>query len=58
MSDNENFMAYLADIYQAYDLNTPDIDSMKADRNEYLSTLGTAYFNADIGALYLELITG
>jgi hypothetical protein len=31
---------------------------MKADRLEYLTTLGMAYFDADIDASSLELITG
>jgi hypothetical protein len=58
LKEGEKFMAYLAGIYQANGLNTPDIDLMKADRLEYLSTMGMAYFDADINASCLELITG
>jgi hypothetical protein len=58
LKEGENFMAYLAGIYQANGLTAPDIDLIKADRLEYLTTLGMAYFNADIDSLYLELITG
>jgi hypothetical protein len=57
VKEGENFMAYLAGIYQANDFGTPEIDLMKADRLEYLSTLGMAYFNADIDASYLDIIT-
>ena len=57
VTEGENFMAYLAGIYQAHDLDTPDIDLMKADRNEYLSTLGMAYYDADISASYIRLMT-
>ena len=58
VKEGENFMAYLAGIYQANGFGAPEIDLMKADRLEYLSKLGMAYFNADIGVSCLELITG
>lgn len=58
LKEGENFMAYLAGIYQAQGLGTPDIDLMKADRMEYLYTLGMAYLDADIEASCLELMTG
>lgn len=58
LKEGENFMAYLAGIYQTNGLNTPDIDLMKADRLEYLTTLGMAYFDEDIDASYLVLMTG
>jgi hypothetical protein len=57
LKEGEKFMAYLAEIYQTKGLNAPDIDLMKADRLEYLTTLGMAYFDANIDALYLELMT-
>jgi hypothetical protein len=57
LTEGEKFMAFLAGIYQAKGLNAPDIDLMTADRLEYLTTLGMAYFDADIDASYLELIT-
>ena len=58
LKEGENFMAYLAGIYQANGFGLPEIDLMKANRTEYLSTLGMAYINADIDASYLNIITG
>jgi len=58
VKEGENFMAYLASIYQAHGFGIPEIDLMKADRLEYLHTLGMAYFDADIDAVYLEELNG
>ncbi len=58
VKEGENFMAYLAGIYQTNGFGAPEIDLMKADRLEYLSKLGMAYFNADVGVSYLDIITG
>jgi hypothetical protein len=58
LKEGEDFMAYLAAIYQENGLGTPEIDLMKADRLAYLSVLGMAYLNADIDASCLEIITG
>lgn len=58
VKEGENFMAYLAGVYQANGFGAPDIDLMRADRLEYLNKLGMAYFNADIDAACLDLITG
>ncbi|MEH6811617.1 MAG: hypothetical protein V7677_03700 [Motiliproteus sp.] len=57
VKEGENFMAYLAGIYQANGFGAPDIDLMKADRLEYLSKLGMAYFDADVGVSCLDIIT-
>ena len=57
VKEGENFMAYLAGIYQENGFDAPEIDLMKADRMEYLSKLGMAYYNTDIDATYLSLIT-
>ena len=57
LKEGENFMAYLAGIYQAHGRDGPVIDLMHADRNDYLSILGMAYINADIEAAYVKLIT-
>jgi hypothetical protein len=54
VKEGENFMAYLAGIYQANGLGAPEIDLMKADRLEYLSKLGMAYINADVDASCLN----
>ncbi|WP_432473833.1 hypothetical protein [Amphritea sp. HPY] len=58
VKEGENFMAYLAGIYQANGYDAPEIDLMRADRLEYLSKLGMAYFDADVDASCLDLITG
>lgn len=57
VKEGENFMAYLAGIYQEHDAGTPEIDLMKADRMEYLNKLGMAYYDEDIDAEYLSLIS-
>ena len=54
--EGENFMAYLAGVYEVNGFGFPDIDLMKADRMEYLNTLGMAYINSDIEASYLTII--
>ncbi|WP_372741616.1 hypothetical protein [Neptunomonas sp.] len=57
VKEGENFMAYLAGVYQANGFDAPDIDLMKADRMEYLTKLGMAYFNADVDASCLDIMT-
>ena len=57
VSEGEDFMAYLAGLYQKHGFDAPEIDLMKADRMEYLTKLGMAYFDEDIEATYLNLIT-
>ena len=54
VKEGENFIAYLAGIYQENGFGVPEIDLMKADRLEYLSKLGMAYLNADVGASCLN----
>lgn len=56
LKEGESFMAYLASIYQACNCGIPDIDLMKADRMEYLSTLGMAYLDEDISVSYIALL--
>ena len=58
LKEGENFMVYLAGIYQANDCGVPEIDLMKADRLEYLNTLGMAYFDDHIDPQCLALVTG
>lgn len=58
LKEGENFMTYLAGIYQDNGFGIPEIDLMKADRLAYLSVLGMAYINADVDVSYLEIITG
>jgi len=54
--EGENYMAYLGGVFEANNLDFPKIDLMKADRMEYLNTLGMAYIDADIDTSYLERI--
>ena len=58
VEEGEQFMAYLAGIYQANNFDAPEIDLMKADRLEYLNKLGMAYYDADISASHLSVVTG
>lgn len=57
VQEGENYMAFLAGIYQENGFEVPEIDLMKADRMDYLSKLGMAYFDADIDTSNLKLIT-
>lgn len=56
VKEGEQFMAYLAGIYQAHGFGIPEIDLMKADRLEYLNKLGMAYFDADIDASCVDVV--
>jgi len=56
VKEGEQFMAYLAGIYQANGFGIPEIDLMKADRLEYLDKLGMAYFDADIDVSCLDIV--
>lgn len=58
LKEGENFMAFLAGIYQDNNCGIPEIDLMKADRMEFLNTLGMAYFDDDIAAAYIEVVAG
>lgn len=57
LKEGEHFMAHLAAIYQESGAGVPAIDLMKADRMEYLMTLGMAYFDDDIDAAYVEQLS-
>lgn len=57
VKEGEDFMAYLAGIYQTHGFGAPEIDLMKAERLEYLNILGMAYFNADIDTACLDIVT-
>lgn len=56
LKEGEEFVAYLASVYQACGAGELDIDLMNADRMDYLNKLGMAYFDKDIDAKYLEVI--
>ena len=57
VEEGEQFMAFLAAVYEANNLSAPEIDLMSADRMEYLNKLGMAYFDADIDTASIALIT-
>ncbi|MFW1676345.1 hypothetical protein ACFVYJ_00990 [Pontibacter sp. JAM-7] len=57
LKEGENFLAFLAGVYQDNGLEAPDINLMQAERMDYLNKLGMAYFDADIEASYLALVT-
>lgn len=56
IKEGEAFMAYVAGIYERVGQAVPDIDLMKADRLEYLTKLGMAYYDKDIDAQVLRLV--
>ena len=57
LAEGERFMAHLAGIYQQHGFGVPEIDLRKANRMEYLQTLGMAYIDADIDAGYVEVVS-
>lgn len=54
----ENYLAYLAGLYQQNGINLPEINLMKGNRMDYLNLLGMAYIDGDIPADCLEVIIG
>jgi hypothetical protein len=56
LKDGEHFMVHLASIYEENDCGIPEIDLMKADRMEYLTTLGMAYYDDDIETNNITLL--
>lgn len=57
LEEGEHFMAQLAKVYQENNAGIPEIDLMKADRMEYLNTLGMAYLDQDIDAVCLDVVS-
>lgn len=53
IDEGQQFMEYLSHLYQVCGLPAPDIDLMKAERQEYLNKLGMAYINKDIDASHI-----
>ena len=56
VKEGEQYMAFLAGLYQNNHAGVLNIDLMKADRLEYLKKLGMAYLDSDIDAKYLEVL--
>lgn len=57
LKEGERFMAYLAAVYEEQAQGIPEIDLMKAERQEYLTTLAMAYFDDDIDTSYLKIVS-
>jgi hypothetical protein len=57
VQEGEDYMAYLAGIHQDNGFAAPDIDLRQADRMEYLQKLGMAYYDDDIEAVHIALVT-
>ncbi len=56
VKEGENYLAYIAGIYEENGLEVPEIDLMKADRMDYLYKLGMAYYDADIDTACLTVV--
>ncbi len=56
IKEGEEYMAYVAAVYEKAGLSVPDIDLMNADRWEYLNKLGMAYYDRNIDTSFLRLI--
>ncbi|MBE0505385.1 MAG: hypothetical protein IBX50_01535 [Marinospirillum sp.] len=57
LETGENYLAYLACLYQQNGINLPEIDLMKANRMDYLNLLGMAYLDNDITPDCVELVS-
>lgn len=56
VKEGEDFMAYVAGLYQDSGLNIPEINLRNADRLEYLDKLGMAYIDNDIAVEHIQLL--
>jgi hypothetical protein len=56
LKEGENYLAYLATLYQENGFNIPEIDLMKAARMDYLNLLGMAYIDSDIPSDCIKLV--
>lgn len=56
LKEGENYLAYLAGIYQEKGFAIPEVDLMKAERMDYLNLLGMAYIDSDITPDCVELV--
>ena len=54
--EGDQYLPFLAKVYEDCGLSAPDIDLMKADRMDYLNKLGMAYYDKDIEPQYLEVL--
>lgn len=56
VKEGENYMAFLAGLYQENGQTVPSVDLMKADRMDYLNLLGMAYIDRDLPTDYIDLV--
>lgn len=56
LKDGEQFMAFVAQLYQANNAGELSIDLKQAAREDYLNKLGMAYCDSDIDAARIKLL--
>ncbi len=56
LKEGEDYLAFLASLYQQQGLEMPSIDLMKADRQDYLKLLGMAYSDQDLAVDWIRLL--
>lgn len=57
LQEGEDYLLTLMSIYSEHGMTPPQINLMTADRLDYLHKLGMAYFDGDIDAEYISLLT-
>ena len=57
LEEGERYLAFLAQLYEQNNVGPLDINLRKADRMDYLRKLGLGYYQDDIEAKYVSLIT-
>jgi hypothetical protein len=57
MVEGDNYLEQLAEIYKANGLEPFELDPIRADRMDYLNKLGMAYFDQNVPAECIELVS-
>ena len=57
VKEGEDYLAFIAGLYDKANHPAPAIDLMKADRMEYINKLGMAYYDDDIEPESLEVVS-
>jgi hypothetical protein len=55
--EGEHYLAHITGVYDRCGVQAPSIDLMKADRMDYLNKLGMAYYDKDIEAEYVSVVS-
>lgn len=58
VKEGEIYLAHVTGLFDKTGLPAPSIDLKRADRMEYLSKLGMAYYDKDIPAEYISVVSG